>query len=135
MTHWHFDWQNNFPETNREVILYDDLKITKHRADIRLDDGFVVEIQNSFIAVEEVRQREDFYGKSGMCWILNGKSLATNSTINYVFRKKEVGIEIQLPEAGLSVNQFYLDDCDIDDIRSSFFESEVLHISKSINFF
>lgn len=80
ITEWHLWWQNIFPIINQEVILKRDNKI--HRADILLNNGLVIEVQNSPIRPSEIKDRELFYGKNNMIWILNGENLATNSEID-----------------------------------------------------
>lgn len=42
ITLWHLNWQNSFPKKNREVILFDKENNISHRADIRLDNGFII---------------------------------------------------------------------------------------------
>ena len=46
------------------------------RADVKTPDGLVVEMQNSPIRPQEVRSREDFYGK--IVWIVNGDRQGTD---------------------------------------------------------
>lgn len=46
-----------------------------HRADVKGPDG-VLEIQKSSISIEEVREREEFYGR--MCWLLCGHDFWKN---------------------------------------------------------
>ena len=77
ITQWHLDWQNLFPKNNREVIITEN-NIT-HRADIQLNNGLVIEIQNSPIDFYEIEKRESFYGKKGLIWILNGENLLNKS--------------------------------------------------------
>lgn len=63
---WHLNWKNEFPKEQQEVV------IENHRADIKTPLR-VIELQNSHISVEEINEREKFYGK--MVWLLNGKTL------------------------------------------------------------
>jgi competence protein CoiA len=60
---WHRDWKACVPSRQREVV------IGRHRADIQLDDGMVYELQHSSISTQEIREREDFYGR--MAWIFD----------------------------------------------------------------
>ena len=69
-----------------------------HRADVKLDNGLVIEIQNSNIKVEEIKQREDFYGKNGLIWILNGETLVSKSMLHYRYIQKDVSISVSIPE-------------------------------------
>lgn len=82
---WHLSWQNLFPKENQEVTLFDETNSEFHRADIRLDNGIVIEIQNSPIVIKEVSQRENFYNKKGLIWVLNAKNLIPKSFfVNYL---------------------------------------------------
>lgn len=82
VTEWHLEWQNHFPEKNREVVISNGTK--SHRADIRLDNGLVIEIQNSAINRKNIKSREIFYGLNNMIWILNGQSLAQHSELQMI---------------------------------------------------
>jgi hypothetical protein len=68
MTDWHIGWQSLVPSENREVT------VGAHRADIKLNDGLVVEIQHSPISAEEIREREKFY--KNMIWIFDARDFA-----------------------------------------------------------
>lgn len=65
-TQWHVDWKSRYPLESREVV------IGRHRADVHFD-GRTIEFQNSRISRDEIREREEFYGK-GLVWVVNGKS-------------------------------------------------------------
>lgn len=91
-TEWHLNWKNEFPKEQQEVT------IGKHRADIQIDrpyrlgkftykNKFVIELQNSFISLEDVKKREETY--KYMCWLINGKTFAkglefTKSPTSYI---------------------------------------------------
>ncbi|MEQ8359310.1 MAG: competence protein CoiA family protein [Cytophagales bacterium] len=83
ITQWHLDWQNQFPKEYQEVTMIDYETGEKHRADIRLPNGTVIEIQNSPIGIDEIESREKFYGKENMIWVLNGANLAKDCNIKY----------------------------------------------------
>lgn len=70
MTAWHKAWQETVPENCREVV------IGPHRADILSPLGVVVELQHSSISVDEIREREEFYGQ--MVWVFDVRD-ATNA--------------------------------------------------------
>jgi len=72
-TEWHIKWQNYFPKENQEVVCVDHLTDEKHFADIKTNDGVVIELQNSPMSNENIRIRENFYDK--MLWIVNGNNL------------------------------------------------------------
>src|SRR5690606_384153 len=68
-THWHKSWKESFPIENREVVIekYD----KKHFADLYTCDDIIIELQNSSISSEMIKEREEFYGKK-LLWVLNG---------------------------------------------------------------
>ena len=72
---WHKEWKEKVPLKNREVT------INNHRADILLAKGLVVELQNSSISVENIRERENFYGE--MVWLFNAQEFMNNCIIKY----------------------------------------------------
>jgi hypothetical protein len=71
-TEWHRLWKGYFPCQNQEVIHFDDATGEKHIADVKTNNGMVIEIQNSPI-------REHFYGK--MMWIINGEKFKNSFMI------------------------------------------------------
>jgi hypothetical protein len=68
-TDWHRKWKGFFPDHWQEVTK------PPHRADVAGPDG-VLEIQRSGISPEEIREREQFYGR--MAWLLNGHDFWEN---------------------------------------------------------
>lgn len=62
---WHLGWKRLAPKGCTEVTM------APHRADIRLPDGLVIELQASSIDGVEIREREQFYGR--MIWLLDGR--------------------------------------------------------------
>ena len=75
-TQWHREWKNRFPEHWQETILKDAQTGEKHIADVRTEDGFVIEFQYSSIKSEEQLSRESFYKR--MVWVLNGARRKTD---------------------------------------------------------
>lgn len=75
-TEWHRFWKGYFPYQNQEVIHFDDTTGEKHIADIKTDNGMVIEIQNSPMSELEMQSREHFYGN--MLWIVNGEKFKNN---------------------------------------------------------
>lgn len=58
MSDWHYDWQNQFPPENQEVVVQcDDIR---HRADV-LIDRTVVEFQHSPLSSGKFNDRNVFY--------------------------------------------------------------------------
>lgn len=74
---WHLAWKDYFAPSEREIV------IGPHRADIRTKAGRVIELQHSPISAEEIREREEFYGRA-MVWILD----ASEFIQNFDFREK-----------------------------------------------
>jgi len=68
-TEWHRNWKNQFPVECQEFVqIADDGE--KHIADVKTDQGWVIEFQHSYIKPEERRSREEFYGN--MVWVVDG---------------------------------------------------------------
>jgi hypothetical protein len=70
-TEWHRNWKEKFPAAFREIVHSDEATGEKHRADIKSDNGIILEIQNSPISLEELKSRETFY--KNMIWIVNAQ--------------------------------------------------------------
>lgn len=68
-TEWHRAWKEKFPKECQEIICYAE-NGEKHIADVKIDQGYVVEFQHSYIKPEERQARENFYKK--MIWIVDG---------------------------------------------------------------
>ncbi len=73
---WHRAWKENFPRASQEVLMIDELSGEKHIADLKTDNGIVIELQNSNIDIEEIRSREIFY--ENMVWIVNAEKFTQN---------------------------------------------------------
>lgn len=73
---WHRNWKNEFPKEQQEV------RIGKHRADVKTRTGRVIEFQASSISPKRVREREKFYGS--MIWLLNGEKFKELYVISHV---------------------------------------------------
>jgi hypothetical protein len=69
-TEWHRQWKNKFPTEWQEIVAIDEKTGDKHIADIKTDEGMVVEFQHSSITEEERISRERFY--NNMIWIVDG---------------------------------------------------------------
>ncbi len=78
-TEWHRKWKEHFPENFREIIHHCETTGEKHRADIKSDNGIILEIQNSPISLEELRSRENFY--KNLVWIVNGEKFQSRFKI------------------------------------------------------
>lgn len=78
-TCWHALWQESVPRERQEVV------IGNHRADVVTADGWVVELQHSYLSPAEIREREDFYGQR-MVWLFD----ATQAGISIRQRDRHV---------------------------------------------
>lgn len=78
-TEWHRNWKNKFPFDWQERIHKDEISGEIHRADVKTQDDWVIEFQNSSISYEEQISREKFYKK--MIWIINGDKFKKTFTI------------------------------------------------------
>lgn len=91
---WHLFWQNIFPKENQEVTLFDDIKGEFHRADIMLDNGLIIEIQNSPIVIKEVSEREVFYNRNGLIWIINARNIIPKAYFGNCFRADKCMVKL-----------------------------------------
>ena len=66
-------WKDCFPQHSQERVHVDERTRERHIADVKADNGLVVEIQHSPIAESEMQSREDFYGD--MIWIVDARDL------------------------------------------------------------
>lgn len=73
-TDWHRYWKDAFPVNCQEVVHVNEKTHEKHVADVKTPGGFVVEVQHSPIAEQEVSSRERFY--KNMIWIVDARYLA-----------------------------------------------------------
>ena len=69
-TEWHRSWKDQYPTEWQEVV-HQSESGEKHIADIRTQNGWVIEFQHSYINPDERRSREEFYKK--LIWIVDGK--------------------------------------------------------------
>lgn len=102
-TEWHRAWKNQFPADWQEIVhrAGDD---ERHIADVKTDEGWVIEFQHSHITPEERRSRDAFYPK--LIWVVDGT------------RRKRDGPQLLrvckegAPVGGLGlVRSIFLDDC------------------------
>jgi competence protein CoiA len=71
-TQWHRNWKSEFPEQLQEVRQAS-LDGEVHIADVKTEDGIVLEFQHSSISLKERISRENFYRQ--MVWVVNGRRL------------------------------------------------------------
>jgi competence protein CoiA len=69
-TEWHREWKNKFPKDWHESVHFDLSTGEKHIADVKTDQGLILEFQHSVMKPEELTSREKFY--DNMVWIVDG---------------------------------------------------------------
>lgn len=77
---WHRTWKSLFPLEMQEIVHYDEATTEKHIADIKRSDGWVIELQNSPMSIQEMESRESFYGDK-MIWIVNAEKFRHHISI------------------------------------------------------
>ena len=68
-TEWHRNWKNQLPVEWQEIVQTAD-NGERHIADVKTDQGWVIEFQHSHLKPEERRSRESFYGN--LVWVVDG---------------------------------------------------------------
>ncbi len=68
-TEWHREWKGHFPTDWQEVVHKSDTG-EKHIADVKTEQGWVLEFQHSFLNPEERLSRNTFYPK--LVWVVDG---------------------------------------------------------------
>lgn len=69
-TEWHRSWKGRFPVKWQEVIQFDKTG-ERHIADVKTEEGWVLEFQHSYLKPEERRSRNGFYQK--LVWVIDGQ--------------------------------------------------------------
>lgn len=77
MSEWHLNWQRQFPEECREVVVENGEE--KHRADVLIKNT-VIEFQHSPITANEIARRNNFYLSCGyrMIWVFDAENQIKN---------------------------------------------------------
>jgi competence protein CoiA len=68
-TEWHRAWKGQFPLHWQEFV-HKAENGEKHIADVKTDQGWVIEFQRSYLNPEERRSRDNFYPK--LVWVVDG---------------------------------------------------------------
>ncbi len=71
-TEWHRTWKGQFPKEWQEIVHFGE-NDEKHIADVKTDQGFVLEFQHSHLVPQERVIREAFY--QNMVWVVDGTRL------------------------------------------------------------
>ena len=97
-TKWHRDWKVNFPSDWQEVIHRDEISGEKHIADVKTNEGWVIEFQHSYLKPDERKARNNFYKK--IVWVVDGTRLRRDEE-NFV---RAYNNGVQLNKLGKSIN-------------------------------
>lgn len=81
VTEWHRAWQDTVPDAAQEV------RVGNHRADILTRSGWVVEVQHSSIGGQEIREREQHYGRR-MVWLFDARDAYDTGRLDLRSRRK-----------------------------------------------
>lgn len=75
MSAWHYEWQDQFPPENQEIIFADHGET--HRADVSVGK-IILEFQESPLAIDEFQRRNRFYAGVGktILWLFDASSSA-----------------------------------------------------------
>jgi hypothetical protein len=68
-TDWHRSWKQRFLTGGAAIEVTLDRNGVRHRADVELSSGRVLELQHSSISVDELREREFFYRE--LAWLFD----------------------------------------------------------------
>jgi len=81
MCEWHVDWQNKFPEDNREVYKKSSYTGKKkyYRADILTKKGVAIEFQHSRMPLSDFLDRSNFW--KNIIWVLDGEKFFKNKLL------------------------------------------------------
>lgn len=76
MSYWHCKWQGFFPSTEVQFNKINDKQIKDRRADVVLNDKYILEIQHSNIDESEIICRNEDYKLHGkeLIWIIDGNT-------------------------------------------------------------
>lgn len=103
-TEWHRRWKNYFPFDWQEVLI-ENISAERHLADVRTDNGVVLEFQNSPISTSTIRIREAFYGN--MIWVINAELFKENFKIRSVVTSHLRSLERSMFNQRVPVEEHY----------------------------
>jgi len=102
-TEWHRAWKDHFPVDWQEIV-HRAANDQRHIADVKTDDGWVIEFQHSYLKPDERRSREAFYPK--LVWVVDGTRRKRDRTqLGNAWRD---GVAVR---GNPLVRKVYLDDC------------------------
>lgn len=85
MSKWHIDWQNKFPEDNREIYKKSNYRGKKkyYRADILTQKNVAIEFQHSRMPLADFLDRSNFW--HSMVWVLDGETFLKNKPLRVYY--------------------------------------------------
>ncbi len=107
-TEWHRAWKGLFPDDWLEVVHRSESG-EKHIADVKTDQGWVVEFQHSYLKPEERRARNAFYPK--LVWVVDGARRKRDKPQFDESLKK--ALRVSEPEEPSVVRLPFPDDCSL----------------------
>ena len=84
---WHLSWKRLVDPQYTEVVM------SCHRADIVGNEGVVIELQNSSISLDEIAERETFYGN--MLWVCNAQPFVNRLRVNRNYSHELLDVVIE----------------------------------------
>ncbi len=103
-TEWHRSWKGHFAKERQEVIHFDETG-EKHIADVKTNNGWVLEFQHSFLQNIERQARNTFYKK--MVWVVNGTRRKNDKNQFFKLLKECTQLRTNVPIIRLN----FLDEC------------------------
>lgn len=103
-TEWHRSWQDQFPTAWQEVF-HTSGGGERHIADVKTDQGWVIEFQHSYLKPDERRAREAFYRK--LMWVVDGTRRERDR--RQLLKAWEDGVGV--PARNSPVRKTFADDC------------------------
>ncbi len=97
-TPWHRSWKNKFPVNWQEVVHFDD-NGEKHIADVKTQNGWVIEFQHSYLKPEERCSRNAFYRK--IIWVVDGTRRKRDVEQFDIALKKGTPLPLKSPVLGV----------------------------------
>ena len=93
-TEWHRSWKDYFPKEWQEIVHFDESG-EKHIADVKTNNGWVLEFQHSFLNPEERRSRNSFYKQ--LVWVVDGTRRKTDKKQFDKILEENVSLKTNIP--------------------------------------
>lgn len=106
-TEWHRTWKSFFPKDWQEVRHKDDVSGEWHIADVKTEQGSILEFQHSFLKSEERQARNNFYGEK-LVWVVDGMTRQRDRSLFDMMLKDAKNVTPNSPVMKLSA---FVDEC------------------------